>query len=164
MSAMATDRGRRRAGGRHAAPAPVGRAGIVGRLLISIGVSMIGVILAAVPAEVPQIVRSGPQAGSVVLIALGAALIVLAWVPVLVLLLRRRREIHRIAGPWPARVAVTGAVLIPVMMIFEAERSGTRWAWVTGAALLMLAQAWGLGTLWRRPGGTSGPGDGHEGG
>jgi hypothetical protein len=150
MSAMATDRGRRRTPGRHAAPAPVQRAGIVSRLLISITTSMIGVILAATPAEAPQIVRSGPQAGSSVLVAVGAALIVLAWVPVLVLLSRRRREIHRLAGPWPARVAVAGSVLIPVVMIVEAERSGARWAWVTGAALLMLAQVWGLATLWRR--------------
>lgn len=156
MSAMATDRGRRRAGGRHAAPAPVGRAGIVGRLLISITTSMIGVVLAATPVEAPQIVRSGPEAGSSALVVLGASLIVLAWMPVLVLLLRRRREIHRIAGPWPARVAVAGVVLIPVVMIVEAERSEARWAWVTGAALLMLAQVWGLATLWRRPGASAG--------
>jgi hypothetical protein len=160
MSAVATERRRRRAGGgRHAAPPPGRRfgsrsgprSGIVRRLLVSIATSMLGVVLAATPQEVPRIVRSGPEAGPSALVVLGVALILLAWIPVLDLLLRRRREIHRMAGPWPARVAVVGAVLIPVTMIVEASRSGARWSWAVGAALLMLAQVWGLATLWRRP-------------
>jgi hypothetical protein len=152
MSAMATDRGRRRRGGRHAAPVPVQRAGFVLWLLISITVSMVGVLLAATPQEAPQIVGSASPAGSRALVALGAALIVLAWASVLIQLLRRRRKLRRVAGHWAARAAVAGTVSIPVVMIVEAERSAARWAWVIGAALLMLAQAWVLAALWRPPG------------
>jgi len=177
MSAVATERRRRRAGGgRHAAPPggwfgrwfrlrglPPGTAirlrgfglrfGIVGRLLVSIATSLLGVALAAAPQEAPLIVASGPQRGPRALVVLGAALIVLGWAPVLDLLLRRRREIRRAAGPWPVRVTVAGVLLIPIAMIVEASRGGARWPWVIGSALLMLAQAWGLATLWRGPAG-----------
>jgi hypothetical protein len=123
--------------------------------VVSIATSMLGVAMAATPQEAPLIVASGPQRGPQALVVLGAVLIVLGWAPVLDLLLRRRRQIRRAAGPWPARVAVAGVLLIPIAMIVEAGRGEARWPWVIGAALLMLAQAWGLATLWRRPAGAS---------
>ena len=149
--------GRRRGRARHAAPVAVGRGVVLTRTLAWLVLTVAGVLVAVVPpgGAGVRVVPPGRVVAGVVLIVAGA-------VPVADLLIRRRHELRAVAGPRPARTAPAAAVLGPVVTV-----AGCLWyrqrppgiagpsapVLVSGVllAVLVVAQVWGLGGLWRRP-------------
>jgi hypothetical protein len=99
-----------------------------------------------------RIVEADPGRAPAVARAFGVAALIVGWLPVLELLVRRRRDVTRLAGTWPVRTAVIGALLIPVGVVAGRAWHGVRGLWILGVAVTVLGQGWALAALWRRPG------------
>jgi len=149
--------GRRRGRARHAAPVAVGRGVVLTRTLAWLVLTVAGVLVAVVPpgGAGVRVVPPGRVVAGVVLIVAGA-------VPVADLLVRRRHDLRAVAGPRPARTAPAAALLGPVVTVAGCLWYRQRPPGISGPsapvlvsgmllAVLVAAQVWGLGGLWRRP-------------
>jgi hypothetical protein len=115
--------------GSHWSPGPA-------RVAALVGVALLGVAVIALPDTGPRVVTFSETHGPSALDAVGVVLLLAAWVPVPVLLVRRRRLIR--PGAW--RAAAVTAVLAGAALVV-AIRGDLPWWQVPGVALLLVQLA-----------------------
>ncbi len=111
---------------------PSGRA----RVAALVGVALLGVAVIALPDTGPRVVTFSETHGPSALDAVGVVLLLAAWVPVPVVLVRRRRLVR--PAVWRA---AAGATLLAGAALVFAIRSDLPWWWVPGIALVAVQLA-----------------------